>query len=52
MEQHSEAGKVNVSGETYRLIKDHFRCTYRGRIETKSKPDVEMYFVEEEIAAG
>jgi class 3 adenylate cyclase len=52
MEQHSEAGKVNVSGETYQLIRDHFRCTYRGRIETKSKPDVDMYFVDEEISAG
>jgi class 3 adenylate cyclase len=52
MEQHSEAGKVNISGETYLLIKDQFRCTYRGRIETKSKPDVEMYFVDGEISAG
>ncbi len=52
MEQHSEAGKVNVSGETYNLIKNHFKCTYRGRIETKSKPDVEMYFVDEELPAA
>ena len=52
MEQHSEAGKVNISGETYQLIKDQFRCTYRGRIETKSKPDVEMYFVDEEVSAS
>jgi class 3 adenylate cyclase len=52
MEQHSEAGKVNISGETYQLIKDQFRCTYRGRIETKSKPDVEMYFVDEEMPAA
>lgn len=52
MEQHSEAGKVNISGETYQLIKDQFRCTYRGRIETKSKPDVEMYFVDAEMPAA
>jgi class 3 adenylate cyclase len=52
MEQHSEAGKVNISGETYQLIKDHFRCTHRGRIETKSKLQVDMYFVDEEISAG
>src|SRR5678816_1904787 len=51
MEQHSEAGKVNVSGTTYQLIKDHFRCTHRGMIEIKSKLHVDMYFVEEEIAA-
>jgi class 3 adenylate cyclase len=52
MEQHSEAGKVNVSGETYQLIKDRFRCTHRGKIETKSKLHVDMYFVDEEISAG
>ena len=52
MEQHSEAGKVNVSGTTYQLIKDHFRCTHRGMIETKSKLQVDMYFVDEEIAAA
>jgi class 3 adenylate cyclase len=52
MEHHSEAGKVNVSGATYQLIKDHFRCTHRGMIETKSKLNVDMYFVDEEIAAG
>jgi len=50
MEQHSEAGKVNISGETYKLIKDQFRCTHRGRIETKSKLHVDMYFVDEEIS--
>ncbi len=52
MEQHSEAGKVNISGETYRLIKEQFRCTYRGRIETKNKSQVDMYFVDEEISAA
>ena len=46
MEQHSEAGKVNISGDTYRLIQDSFVCTYRGKIEAKSKGQVDMYFVE------
>jgi len=46
MEQHSEAGKVNVSSETYALVKDFFQCTYRGKIDTKSKGEVDMYFVE------
>lgn len=46
MEQHSEAGKVNISGETYSLIKDSFNCIYRGKIEAKSKGQVDMYFVE------
>lgn len=46
MEQNSEAGKVNVSGETYELVKDFFECTHRGKIEAKSKGEIDMYFVE------
>jgi class 3 adenylate cyclase len=46
MEQHSEAGKVNISGETYSQVKDFFNCIYRGKIEAKSKGEVDMYFVE------
>ena len=46
MEQHSETGKVNISGETYSLVKNVFNCTYRGKIEAKSKGEVDMYFVD------
>jgi adenylate cyclase len=46
MEQNSEAGKTNISGSTYKLVKDKFNCTYRGKIEAKNKGEVEMYFVE------
>lgn len=47
MEQHGEAGKINVSGNTYLLIKDKFTCTHRGKIEAKNKGEVDMYFVEQ-----
>ena len=46
MEQNSEAGKINISGSTYKLVKDKFTCVYRGKIEAKNKGEVEMYFVE------
>ncbi len=46
MEQHSEEGKVNISGATYNLVKDSFQCNYRGKIGTKSKGQIDMYFVE------
>lgn len=45
MEQAGETGKVNVSGETYKYIKDYFDCSYRGRIEAKNKGKIDMYFI-------
>ena len=50
MEQNSEAGKVNISGATYELVKDRFACTYRGKIPAKNKGEVDMYFVEHPVA--
>ncbi|MDQ3193606.1 MAG: adenylate/guanylate cyclase domain-containing protein, partial [Bacteroidota bacterium] len=49
MEQHGEAGRINISGNTYRLVKDKFTCTHRGKIEAKNKGELDMYFVESEI---
>ncbi|MBX7041565.1 MAG: hypothetical protein K1X85_01580 [Ignavibacteria bacterium] len=46
MEQHGEAGKINISGSTYQLVKDKFKCVHRGKIEAKNKGEVDMYFVE------
>jgi adenylate cyclase len=46
MESSGEAGKINISGATYKLVKDKFSCTYRGKIEAKNKGEIDMYFVE------
>jgi adenylate cyclase len=46
MESSGEVGMVNVSGETYDLIKDEFECTHRGKIEAKNKGQIDMYFTE------
>lgn len=46
MQQASEAGKINISGATYDLVKDGFACVYRGKIEAKNKGEIDMYFVE------
>lgn len=45
MESSSLAGKINVSEATYNLIKDHFECEYRGKLEVKNKGMMRMYFV-------
>ena len=46
MEQNSEAGKINISGSTYELVKDKFNCVHRGKIEAKNKGEIDMFFVE------
>jgi adenylate cyclase len=46
MESSGEAGKVNISGSTYELVKDKFNCKYRGKIQAKNKGEIDMYFVE------
>ncbi len=46
MEQASEGGRINISGSTYELVKKHFDCKYRGKIEAKGKGAIDMYFIE------
>ncbi len=45
MESNSEPGKINVSENTYALIKDFFNCEYRGEVEVKNRGKMKMYFV-------
>ena len=45
MESSSEPGKINISSSTYDLVKSHFKCDYRGKIEAKNKGAIDMYFV-------
>lgn len=45
MESTGEAGKVNISSETYKLVKDFFICEYRGKLPVKYKGNIDMYFV-------
>lgn len=46
METSGEPGRVNISSSTYNLVKDHFICTFRGKIEAKNLGQIDMYFVE------
>ncbi|GGD41482.1 adenylate/guanylate cyclase domain-containing protein [Muriicola marianensis] len=46
MENMSEPGRINISENTYELVKEEFRCTSRGEIEVKNKGKLAMYFVE------
>lgn len=49
MESSGEAGKINISGTTYELVKASFACVYRGKVEAKNKGEIEMYFVESRV---
>ncbi|KAA5534816.1 hypothetical protein F0919_09415 [Taibaiella lutea] len=46
MESSSEAGKINISESTYKLVKDDFTFMHRGKIDAKHKGAIDMYFVE------
>ncbi|GJM31524.1 MAG: hypothetical protein DHS20C18_05250 [Saprospiraceae bacterium] len=45
VESQSQAGRVNISETTYRLVKYNFECEYRGKVEAKNKGTLDMYFV-------
>ncbi|WP_299116905.1 adenylate/guanylate cyclase domain-containing protein [uncultured Winogradskyella sp.] len=45
MESNSEAGKVNISENTYEIIKSDFDCEYRGELAVKNHGKMKMYFV-------
>jgi class 3 adenylate cyclase len=46
MESTSEAGKVNISEATHKLVENNFTFTYRGKIDAKHKGEIDMYFVD------
>lgn len=49
MEQSSEPGRINISEATYALVKDKYKCEYRGEIEAKNKGRLSMFFVSEPL---
>ncbi|TNF28314.1 MAG: tetratricopeptide repeat protein [Bacteroidetes bacterium] len=51
MEQSGEPGRVNISKETYELVRNEVVCSYRGKIAAKGKGEVDMYFVESDSQA-
>ena len=48
MESASESGQINISDNTYQLIKNDVRCTYRGEIEVKNGLKLKMYYVNDD----
>ncbi|MEX1241667.1 MAG: adenylate/guanylate cyclase domain-containing protein [Cyclobacteriaceae bacterium] len=50
LESSGEVGRVNISSATYNLIKGSFKCEFRGKILAKNMGQVDMYFVDKELA--
>ena len=46
IESSSQVGCVNISEDTYQLIRSDFNCTYRGKVEMKNKEPMDMFFVD------
>jgi class 3 adenylate cyclase len=44
MESSGEASRINLSERTYSRVKDFFACEYRGKVITKEKRELDMYF--------
>ena len=45
MESHGESGTVQITGNTYDLVKDHFECESRGTITVKGVDATEVWRV-------
>jgi len=46
MESHGEVGKINISLDSYNLIKEKYSCTYRGEFPIKGSGNFKMYFLD------
>jgi class 3 adenylate cyclase len=46
MESSGEPNKINITSNTYMLIRNYFTCTYRGKMPVKNKGEIDMYFVD------
>lgn len=52
MESKSEPGRINVSENTYQLLKDKKPFSYRGEFEVKNKQLLKMYYVEDKAVVN
>lgn len=46
MESSGEPGRVNISEDTYKMVKPYFICRQRGKIKAKNMGEVKMYFAD------
>lgn len=45
MESNSEVGRINISENTYQLVKTYYDCECRGEIEVKNRGKLRMHYI-------
>ncbi|MBS1657688.1 MAG: adenylate/guanylate cyclase domain-containing protein [Bacteroidetes bacterium] len=45
MESQGSAGMIQITRNTYELVKDHFECDPQGKVNVKGKGEMEVWFV-------
>jgi len=45
MESGGVAGRINISLDTYELVRDFFECEYRGEFDVKNRGRMHMFFL-------
>jgi len=46
MESCSQPGRINISENTFMLVKDKINCKFRGNIDVKNRGNLKMYFID------
>lgn len=49
MESNSSPGQINISENTYELVRNEFNCEFRGELEVKNKGKMRMYYVQRSV---
>jgi adenylate cyclase len=44
-----EPGRLSISGVTYQLVKDKFKCVLHGEVDAKNMGKIDLYFCEHEL---
>lgn len=52
MEQYGEVNTINISENTYELVKNNVPCAYRGEVEVHNRGPVKMYRVENPVQSA
>ena len=50
MESHGSGGSIQITEDTYQLIKNDFQCESQGKISVKGKGEISVWFVTDAVS--